>query len=61
MFYKQSYGDQREIQSNRSIQAFVARMLKRELMKQLWPTERLEGLRARTGRIAASRPSWLGC
>ena len=43
-----------------SIQAVLARML-RELMNQLWPTERLESLRARAGRIAASRPSWPGC
>ena len=33
----------------------------RELMNQLWPTERLESLRARAGRIAASRLSWPGC
>ena len=44
-----------------SIQAIVARMLRRELINQLWPTERLESLRARTGRIAASRLSWPGC
>ena len=43
-----------------SIQVVLARML-RELMNQLWPTERLESLRARAGRIAASRLSWPGC
>ena len=40
-----------------SIQAVLARML----MNQLWPTERLESLRTRAGRIAASRLSWPGC
>ena len=42
-----------------SIQAVLARTL-RELMNQLGATERLESLRARAGRIAASRLSWPG-
>ena len=33
----------------------------RELMNQLWPTERLKSLRARAGRIAAFRLFWPGC
>ena len=43
-----------------TIQAVLARMLK-ELMKHLWPTEKLESLRARAGKIAGSRLSWPGC
>ena len=43
-----------------SIQAVLARMLK-ESMKQLWPREKLESLRARAGRIAPFRLSWPGC
>ena len=40
-----------------SIHAVLARMLR----NQLCPTARLESLRTRAGRIAASRPSWPGC
>ena len=43
-----------------SIQVGLARMLK-ELMKQLWPTEKLESLRARAGGNAAFRRFWPGC